>query len=98
MTMSMRKLAALAALVVVAASNPASARPVIDCPNASTPFSTRAPLIDQLLSPAAKAVINRELPSLGKGLPPMFASTTPPTFAAILTVGELVRFQQLPTQ
>jgi len=64
----------------------AAARPVTDCPLRDTPFSADSPLVDLLLSPAAKAVLDQHgARSLAK-LPPIFGSTTPPTFTAILTL------------
>ena len=67
----------------------ARAEPV-DCPLAHAPYSVRTPVIDLLLDPRAKAVLDREFgPALAK-LPPGFASTTPPTFAAIISVKEVM--------
>lgn len=81
---------ALAAMLGLAA--PAAARAVTDCPLRDLPFSADSPLIDLLLSPAAKAMINAEM---GGGLdraPERFFGTQPPTFAAILTLKEASRF------
>jgi uncharacterized protein len=62
----------------------AQARGAIDCPMRSEPYSINLPLIDILLSPVARAVVERELPAF-KSLPERMFGTTPPTFAAILT-------------
>ncbi len=84
----------LAALAVLGAI-PASARPVTDCPLRDAPFSADSPLIDILLSPAAKAVLTRAAPGRLDAIPPRFAGTTPPTFAAILSVREAAMFTGL---
>ena len=79
--------------VVAAAVGLFTAAPVLaassatDCPAAWTPYSSRTALIDLMLDPRAQAVLDRQ------GLPKMparFASTTPPTFAAILSPGLLM--------
>jgi type 1 glutamine amidotransferase len=80
---------ALAALSGITAA-PTQARPVTDCPLRDAPYSTASPMIDILLSPAAKAVVNAHAPDLFAHLPPMMASTTAPSFAAILTLRELM--------
>jgi hypothetical protein len=72
---------ALAALSGITAA-PTQARPVTDCPLRDAPYSTASPMIDILLSPAAKAVVNAHAPDLFAHLPPMMASTTAPSFAA----------------
>ncbi|MEJ6011333.1 ThuA domain-containing protein [Novosphingobium aquae] len=41
-----------------------------------------------LLSPAARAILDKAAPGRFSRLPPQFAGTTPPTFAAILTLRE----------
>lgn len=88
----MRKvLAGLGALVAVIATPALAARPVTDCPNRDAPFSVDAPLVDLLLSPTARAVLEREMGGLDRA-PPNFFGTTPPTFAAILTLKEASRF------
>ena len=77
---------ALAALVA-GCSLPAQARPVTDCPLRDAPFSVQSPLVDLLLSPAARAVITAYVGDRLDKLPPRFGSTAP-TFAAILTLKE----------
>ena len=74
------------------AASPALARPVTDCPLRDAPFTVDSPLVDVLLNPAARAVVEKASGrSLDKG-PAMFLGTKPPTFAAILTVKMAGRF------
>jgi type 1 glutamine amidotransferase len=88
MTPSPRAWLATGLLGVAGFAAPASAASVTDCPLRNAPFSIDSPLIDVLLSPAAKAITDEGMKgALGKA-PPRFASTTPPTFAAILTLRE----------
>ena len=56
---------------------------------------SNSPLVDVLLSPAARAVLNNAAPGRFDRLPPQFAGTEPPTFAAILTLREASRFTGL---
>jgi type 1 glutamine amidotransferase len=86
--------AAVAALPAAAAPN--AANPVTDCPNRDAPFSVRSPLIDLLLSPAARAVLDRHSPGTFARMPASFVGTTPPSFAAILTANEARRFTRMP--
>jgi type 1 glutamine amidotransferase len=58
----------------------------VDCPLAHEPYSSRTPLLDLLIDPSARTVLERVAPSLLK--PPFGGDqwpTQPPTFAAILT-------------
>jgi type 1 glutamine amidotransferase len=85
----MKTIASLAfAAALAAGSSAAAAAPVTDCPLRDAPFSVDSPLIDVMLSPAAKAVVSRAVPGGIDRLPQRFAGTTPPTFAAILRVRE----------
>jgi uncharacterized protein len=68
---------------------------IIDCPLRDQPYSVDSPLIDVLLKPEAKAVVEREAPDLLKAGPPMMQNTTPPTFASILTLRVLASFEHL---
>ena len=88
-----RLLIGAAALASLAAA-PVAARPVTDCPNRDAPFSADAPVIDLLLSPAARAILEREMGSIDRA-PARFFGTTPPTFAAILTLKEASRFTRM---
>lgn len=82
--------AALAGLMSIGAK----ARPITDCPSRDAPFSVDSPLIDVLLSPAAKAVLTEAGVSFDK-TPAAFVSTIPPTFSAILTLRATSRFTGL---
>lgn len=79
------------AAVAVTLAMPAIAKPVTDCPLRDTPFSAESPLIDILLSPSARAVLNKAAQGRFDKLPPRFAGTTPPTFAAILSLRAAAR-------
>lgn len=68
----------------------------IDCPFRDAPFSQALPIVDILLSPQAKAVLERDVPDLFKALPPRFFTTQAPTFAAILTLDEMVASGRVP--
>jgi type 1 glutamine amidotransferase len=71
----------------------AHAAPVTDCPLRDAPFSAaRTPVIDVLLSPAAKAVVEREMPGMFAHLPPMMGRTVAPSFGSIITIKELAGF------
>jgi uncharacterized protein len=85
-------LLAVAALIGLAAV-PAQAKPVTDCPNRDAPFSAESPMIDLLLSPAAKAIMAKAMPAKASSmLPANLAGTTTPSFMAILTLREASRF------
>lgn len=59
----------------------------VDCPAAFRTYSTGGtPLLDLLLNPAAKAVVDRDLPGFLAHLPPMLSKPAPPTLADILTI------------
>jgi hypothetical protein len=70
----------------------AAGAPVTDCPMRDAPFSIESPFIDILLSPAARAVIDKAAPGRLDKIPARFAGATPPTFAAILSVREASLF------
>ena len=76
------------AVTLISMGSVASARPMLDCPLRDAPFSLETPLIDIMLSEAAKAAVEREIPGILSKLPPRFAGTTAPSFAAILTLRE----------
>lgn len=80
-------IAGLLAAAGCAAALPAQASPgAIHCPLRDQPYSTTSPLIDILLKPEARAVIERDAPGMLKRFPAMFTSTTVPSFASILTL------------
>ncbi|MEY4377222.1 MAG: hypothetical protein RJB26_1772 [Pseudomonadota bacterium] len=77
---------AMALLGVLWSALASAAAPVPDCPLAKAPYSSRSPLLDLLLDPAAKAVIAKQTPGVLK--PPFGGDEWPtntPSFAAILT-------------
>ncbi len=74
------------ALAVLFGATVAQARPVTDCPNRDAGFSADSPLIDLLLSPAAKAVLEKAAPGRISSAPGRFSGTVTPTFTAILTL------------
>ncbi len=87
--------AALSLTISGLVSMPVAAKPVTDCPLRDAPFSVDSPLIDILLSPSAKAIVETATgKSFDKG-PPRFVGTTPPTFAAILTLRSASMFTGL---
>lgn len=59
---------------------------VLDCPMAKAPFSIDSPLIDILISPAAKSAAAQELGDPFTGLSPFLSGTKAPTFSAIVTL------------
>jgi len=81
----------------LALATPVSARPLLDCPLRDAPFSTASPLIDVLLNARARAAVDKAVPGLTGKLPPQFMGTTPPSFAAILTLKEAAGFLRLPS-
>jgi type 1 glutamine amidotransferase len=86
----------MAAAIIGLAPGLAAARPVTDCPMRDAPFSVRSPVVDLLLSPAAKAVAEGQAQELFRALPPRFFSTEAPTFASILTLESLAEREKLP--
>jgi type 1 glutamine amidotransferase len=89
-------LACAAGILQLGFASSASARQTIDCPLRDAPYSIDSPLIDVLLKPEAKAVVEREAPSLLQNLPPRFAGTTAPSFASIITLRIAASFTQTP--
>jgi uncharacterized protein len=63
----------------------ATTKPLLDCPMRDTAFSVDSPLIDLLLSDAAKAVIERHAPGAIEKMPPVLKATKAPSFGAITT-------------
>ncbi|MFO1265381.1 MAG: ThuA domain-containing protein [Rubrivivax sp.] len=82
----------VAASLSWACAAPAAPRvPVTDCPLAHAPYSSQTILLDLLLDPAARAVLEREAPAVLK--PPFGAGEwplEPPSFAAIVTPATLL--------
>lgn len=80
-------LGAVSLLALPGAASAATAR-LVDCPLRDQPYSLASPIIDLMLSPGARAAIEKTAPGLLGKLPPRFAGTEPPTFAAILSFRE----------
>jgi type 1 glutamine amidotransferase len=77
-------------------TTPARAGDAIDCPLRDQPYSIDSPLIDVLLKPEAKSLVDREAPDLLQHLPAMMASTSPPSFASIMSLRLLTGLQRAP--
>lgn len=61
--------------------------PQTDCPAAFRPYSVAGtPLLDLLLNPAARQIVDRHLPGFLSKMPPVLVRATPPTLADILTI------------
>ena len=61
-----------------------------DCPAAFRTYSTAGtPILDLLLNPETKAIVDRDAPGFLAGLPKMLTGGTPPTLADILTIRQL---------
>jgi len=61
--------------------------PEVDCPAAFRSYSSGGtPLLDLLIDPRAKAVVDRDLPEFLGKVPPMLTKPAPPTLADILTI------------
>lgn len=91
----MKRIALIAAALTASLAGPVAAKALVDCPLRDTPYSSSSPLIDILLSPAAKAVVERAAPGVTTRLPPQLMGTTPPSFAAILTLREASGFLRM---
>lgn len=86
---------ALVAMLAISAA-PAAATGLTDCPLRDAPYSTASPLIDILLNPKAKAIAERALPGISTRMTSQLIGTTPPSFAAILTLKEASGFLHSP--
>lgn len=62
---------------------------LLDCPLRDAPFSVESPLIDILLSDAAKGVIEARAPGALAQIPPFLTGTQAPTFSSILKLDSL---------
>ncbi len=70
----------------------------IDCPLRDQSYSVKSPLLDVLLNPRAKAVMDRETPDLLLGLPLEMMRTTTPSVAAILTPTSVLDLKRVPAE
>lgn len=87
----MRSLVAMAGAILIAGfAAPASAARPIDCPPRDQAYSLDSPVIDILLKPEAKALVERDAPTALTRFPASFLDTTPPTYAAILSLRALI--------
>ncbi len=88
----MIRISLIAAALSVWFAGQVAAKARVDCPLRDAPYSSASPLIDILLNPAAKAAAAGGIPPIGRTMPPGFMGTTPPSFAAILTLKEAAGF------
>ena len=77
------------------ASVAVSAGAAVDCPLRDAKYSVESPLVDVLLKPEAKVIVANELKAASRELPPQLDKTVAPTFAAIISVSDLVHMVQL---
>ena len=87
---------ALLAAFCFTGSAQARSQPVVDCPMRDLPFSIDGPLIDLLLSAEARQLTEEATGHDFSKNPPSFTGTTPPSFAAILTLRKFSAFMGLP--
>lgn len=85
----------LALAAAAATATPAFAKPVDDCPLRDAPFSVDSPLLDIMLSDAARAVLSRHSGGRVQAGPPRQQDLTPPTFIATISVRTSMRFTGL---
>lgn len=84
-------LTGLAALALAPAVN---AEAMLDCPLRDEPYSLSTPVLDVLLNPKAKAVLEKHLPEFLAKAPPMFLKTEAPAFGAIMSVQSMAGMGQ----
>lgn len=87
--------AALALCALMPSFAAAAAEPVSDCPLRDLPFSAESPLVDILLNPQAKSLVEAASGRSFDKLPAMFTGTKAPTFAAILSLKSATMFTGL---
>ena len=75
----------VAALAVTACSV-CGAEKGTDCPAAYRTYSADTPLLDLMINPAAKEIVDRDLPGFVSKLPKFLSGATPPTLADVLTI------------
>lgn len=93
------KAGALFLAAVVAAFVPqAFAKPVTDCPLRDAPFSIDSPLLDIMLSDAARGVLSQQSGARVQAGPPRPQDLKPPTFIATISVRTSTRFTGLKTE
>jgi len=79
-----------------ASASAAASNAGTDCPEARTPYSSRTMLMDLLINPATRSVLDHDLPDLLTGLPELITSTAPPSFSAIFDVSSVANFKKTP--
>lgn len=84
------------ALTLTASWTQAATTPVTDCPLRDKPFSVDSPLMDVLMSPAAKAVLDEAMPGMTAKMPPMMVGTKAPSLSAILSPRTMASMAQMP--
>lgn len=62
----------------------------MDCPLAHQAYSSKTPLLDLMINPAAKAILTHDMGGMIEKLPPMLLSTDVPSFGAIITPNDLL--------
>lgn len=75
--------------VAVAALANAGEAPVLDCPLRDTGYSVELPVMEILLKPEARAVVDRHMPGVLDNMPPHFISSEPPSLSAIIPFSSL---------
>jgi type 1 glutamine amidotransferase len=80
---------AVALLAVLAVADPACAKKGMDCPLARAPYSSQTPLIDLMINPDTRAIVERDLGPIMSHMPSFMSATSPPTFGAIISPREL---------
>lgn len=76
-------------------ANVAISARVTDCALRDAPFSIASPLYDVLLSEAARAVVEKNMPGAIAQLPPIFSKTEVPSFATILDMRSIAGMARL---
>ncbi|EJU14490.1 hypothetical protein LH128_03564 [Sphingomonas sp. LH128] len=86
----MKAFSLIGAITVAATSwapgGTAAARAVTDCPLRDAPFSTASPLMDVLLNPRARALVDAAVPGGLAKVPTQFLASDAPSFSAILAL------------
>ena len=59
---------------------------IIDCPLRDAAYSVDTPMLDLMVNPAVKVLLENQLPAFMKNIPPMFLATEAPSLSAIMTL------------
>jgi uncharacterized protein len=87
-----KKIIVVATLSAGLIAGQAQAKPLLDCPMRDAAFSVDGPFVDVKLNETAVAVLERHMPGMLAGLPPIMSGTKAPTFGSIMTVRKLAAF------